>query len=142
MGSCPKVTWPFNHVVLWDQPISIVEVLMVTKVGKLVTGHEGLPFMLLHPLVTWCCQITWQTNTYLHYRNIYDHKTRQGGGLLWQLFIMWVYYHVVFVRSHDKLKTLYLHYRNAYGHKAWQYDDLLWVTSTHKIIWPYNHIVV
>ena len=65
MGSCPKVTWPFNHVVLWDQPIFTVEVLMVTKVGKLVTGHEGLPFMLLHPLVTWCCQITWQTNTYI-----------------------------------------------------------------------------
>ena len=46
------------------------------------------------------------------------------------------------VRSHDKLKTLYLHYYNAYGHKTWQDDVLPWVTSTHKVTWPFNHLVL
>ena len=46
---------------------------------------------------------------YLHYHNIYGHKTWQGGD---------------FVRLRDKLKVLYPHYNNVYGHKTLQDDDL------------------
>ena len=45
-------------------------------------------------------------------------------------------------RSRDKLKSLYLLYRNVYGHKIWQDDDLLWAASTHRVTWPYNHLVL
>ena len=47
-----------------------------------------------------------------------------------------------FVSSRDKLETFYFYYHNAYGHKTWQDDDLSWVTSTHKVTWPYNHVVL
>ena len=63
-----KVTWPFDHVVFWgrlttwNHYISITTMPMATKLGKLVTWHEGLPpIMLLDPLVTWSCEIMWQT---------------------------------------------------------------------------------
>ena len=39
-------------------------------------------------------------------------------------------------------KTIYLHYHNAYGQKAWQDGVLPWATSTHKVTWPYNHVVL
>ena len=35
---------------------------MATKLGKLVACYEGLlPIMLLHPLVTWSCEIKCET---------------------------------------------------------------------------------
>ena len=42
--------------------ISTATVLIATKVGKMVTNLERLiPTMLLYTLVTWSCEITWQT---------------------------------------------------------------------------------
>ena len=35
---------------------------MATKLGRIVTFHEGIPLRKSHdPLTTWSCEITWQT---------------------------------------------------------------------------------
>ena len=40
--------------------------LMATKLGRVVTYHEGLPSTKLHdPLVTQPCKIIWQTKTFI-----------------------------------------------------------------------------
>ena len=44
--------------------------------------------------------------------------------------------------SRDKLKILKLHYLNTYDHKTWQDGDLRYAASTHKVTWPYNHVVL
>ena len=65
-----KVAWPFDHVVLrdhvtnWNDYISTIRVPMPTKLGKIVTYLDGLLSMKLHgPLITWSCEIKWQTKT-------------------------------------------------------------------------------
>ena len=58
-----------------------------------------LPIMLLHPLVTWCCEIKWETKANISPLPQY----------LWR--------------------------------QTWQNNDLPCLTSTHKITWPYNHVV-
>ena len=45
-------------------------------------------------------------------------------------------------RPNDKVKLLYLHYHSAYDHKTYQEGELLWATSTHKVMWLYNYVVL
>ena len=105
----------WDYVVLWDRVIYItswsidlmrsynnLQLLYLynhsaydhTKLGKLVTCHEGLPpIMLLHPLVTWSCKILWQTKII-----ILCHKIRQDGALPLLSFthkVKWPYNHVI-----------------------------------------------
>ena len=57
---------------------------MAKKHGRIVTNLEELLPMLFYSLITWSCEITWQTKTfYLHYHNAYDHKTWQNGDSPW-----------------------------------------------------------
>ena len=58
----------FDHVVLWDHMtnqnhyIFTTTAPMATKLGRMVTNLEQLlAILLLYPLVTWSCKITWQT---------------------------------------------------------------------------------
>ena len=87
---------------------------MATKLVRLVTYHKGLA--LTHN-VTYVNNVTNVTNvTYFWSRDL--------------------------VTLRDKLKPLYLHYHYIYGHKTWQDGDLPLVASTHKVKWPYNHLVL
>ena len=36
----------------------------------------------------------------------------------------------------------YLHYHNVCGHQTWQGGELPWGSPTHKIIWPFDHMVL
>lgn len=55
-----NITLPFGHVVMRD--ISTTEIPLATKLGRMVTNIQGLlPKVLPFLLVTWSCEITWQT---------------------------------------------------------------------------------
>ena len=66
-----KVTWPFDHVVLWDhvtnqKHFSTTTVPKATKLGKMINYLDGL----LHiksddPLIAWSFKIMWQIETTL-----------------------------------------------------------------------------
>ena len=43
--------------------------------------------------------------------------------------------------SSSSTKT-YPHYHNAYGHQPWQGGDLSLGALTHKITWPFDHVVL
>ena len=58
------------------------------------------------------------------------------------LLMLLIFWSRDLVMLRDKLKPLYLHYHNIYGHKTWQDGDLPLVASTHKVKWPYNHLVL
>ena len=45
------------------------------------------------------------------------------------------------MRSRDKLKPLYLYYHSAYVHRTWWDGGLLWGARTHKVTWPFNHVL-
>ena len=36
----------------------------------------------------------------------------------------------------------YLHYCNANGHLTWQCDGLPWGAPTHKVTWPFDHVIL
>ena len=36
----------------------------------------------------------------------------------------------------------YLHYDNAYGNQTYQSGGLPWGTSTDKVIWPFDYVVL
>ena len=64
----PNATQPFGnmalrgHVKNQNHNISINIVPMANKIGRMVTNFERLPpIMILYPLVTWSCEIIWQT---------------------------------------------------------------------------------
>ena len=40
------------------------------------------------------------------------------------------------------MKTLYLHYHNAYGHQTGQDSDLSGGAPTHKVTWPFDHVIL
>ena len=117
---------------------------MVTKLGRMVTNVEVfLPKMLLDPLVTWSSDSMWQTKTFLlplwrwppNFAEVWLIMTTSHA---YSLMTLWSR---DLARSHDKLKSSYLYYHDAYGYKTWQDVDLLWTVSTHKVSWPYNHIL-
>ena len=104
---------PFNH----NKHIFAITMPVVTKLGRMVTYHEGLPSIISHDLlITWSCEIIWQTKSiispvpqYLWPQNLvgwwltlrgsyrYSHLTFWLCGLAW---------------SRDKLKP-YLYYYNT-----------------------------
>ena len=68
MTSTFKVTWFVSRVVLWDHVkiqnyhISTSTMLMATKLDSVATYHEGFSHITPYdPLITWSCEITWQT---------------------------------------------------------------------------------
>ena len=63
--------------------ISTTAVPLATKLGKVVTCHEGFASIKSRgPLITWHCKITWQTNNISPLRNTCDHQTWEFGDLL------------------------------------------------------------
>ena len=129
---------------------------MATKLGTMVIRLEGLLLKLLDPLITWSCDITWQT------RNVSPLPQwlwPQNLARWW--FTMRVFYplsHMTILsrrlaRWGDKLKSLYIHYHNAYGYQTWQGEEsqkALWSRGFtrscekldliylyyHKALWP------
>ena len=49
-----KVTWPFDHVVLWDY-VAILKHISATRVPVATKLSRLLPIELLHTLVMWPC---------------------------------------------------------------------------------------
>ena len=140
----------FDHVVLQghvknkNHYISSTKVPMATKLGRMITYLDSLlPLKSQDPLITWSCEITWQTKLlYIHVvLQSYvtnDHQTWQGGDIPWRapthkLISQWR----GFVRSRDMLKTLRLCLHSSNGHQVWQGGDLPWLTSTHKFTLKY-----
>ena len=39
------------------------------------------------------------------------------------------------------LQPSYLHHHNVHGHQTWQGIDLPWAPPTHKVAWPFDHVV-
>ena len=42
----------------------------------------------------------------------------------------------------QQLKTLYLDFHIDYGYQTWLGGDLPWETPTHKVTWPFDHVVL
>ena len=45
-------------------------------------------------------------------------------------------------RWHGKSKPFYVCFHSAYGHQDWYDGELLWGAPTHKVIWPFDHVVL
>ena len=115
----------------------------VLKRDSMVTNLERLQrIMLLYPLVTWYCKITWQMKTILSPLPRY---VRSPNLVEWRLTVSVLYpsfYSTLWSRGlpklYDKLKK-YLHYHDAYDHQIQQGCHLPWGGSTHKVTWPLDH---
>ena len=104
---------------------------------------EGLPTMLLDPLVLCSLEITWQTKTF---------KSTLPRCLLlpnlagvWLTMrgpthkVTWLFDHVILQDHVTNLK--HLNYHDIYVHTTLQEDDLSWTASIRKVVWSYNHLV-
>ena len=73
-GPTHKVTWPFDHVVLWDDVtnsnhyISTTTMPMTTKLGGMLPYLEWiLPNKSYDHIIKWCCcKIIWQTKIIIY----------------------------------------------------------------------------
>ena len=93
-----------------------------------ITYLDGfLPTMSHDLLITSCSEITWQTQT-----------------ILWPPMLegVWSIKRGSLPQSHVTFHPLYLHYNSAYGRKTWRDCDLPWASSTHKVTWAYNYVVL
>ena len=98
--------------------------------------------------VTWLLSnvVLWYHLTktlYLHYYDAYGHQICQGSKLQrgshpWRHMALSSHGPP---RSRDKIKRSNLHYNNAYIHQIWQGGKLSWWAVTHKVTWPYDHVV-
>ena len=98
---------------------------IVTKLRRMVTYLTGLlPMILLDLLVTWSCEVMWQTKSIISpiprclwpaslAEGVSYHKGSHPHGPLitWSSEIMW------------QTKTLYQHYHNVYHHQTRQDGD-------------------
>ena len=149
MGPCP-----YSHMNLWSCGV--------------VRLHDNLKSLCLHYHSTYDHQtwqageLPWGTSThnvtslfgharspdkleplYLYYKNIT--KTLQDGDLLWQPFTL---------KSNDHTTTWFCEItwqtkiiivllpQCVWSQKLTGYDDIPWVTSTHKVTWSYNYVVL
>ena len=46
------------------------------------------------------------------------------------------------VESCPSTTKTYLQFHNAYGHQTWQGGVLPWGAPTHKVTWPFDHVVL
>ena len=70
---------------------------MVTKHGKVIPHHEGLPSINSYNPLNMC---------YLNYHNAYSHKAYPSGDILQEILSHKFGDHL---RSHEKLNTLFGH---------------------------------
>ena len=153
-----KVTWPLNHIVFWyymtilKHFTVVVTVLMATKFTRVVLEWL-LPIILLKPLVTWSCKITWQTKNISTTTVCMSTKLGRMVTNLQQLLpiILLYLWLCVLERSFDKLKT-YLHQHDACDHQTWRgvpYHERIpsikshdpWITWSCKIMWQTKAII-
>ena len=71
MLSTHKVTWPYNHVVLWGHVtnwnISTTSLPMATKLGRMRTSLEWLlPIKSHDHIIKWSSKVTWQTEIIMY----------------------------------------------------------------------------
>ena len=132
-----KVIWHFNQVVVGrsrDKLKSLYlpyKVSMARKLGKTGTYLEGLlPLKSHDAMITWSCEITWQTKTII---SPLPQCLRPPNMAAWQLTWMgsYPYSHINLwfcglAKSFDKLKLLNLHNHSAYGHQTCQIGGLRW----------------
>ena len=131
----------------WNHDISTTTVPMVTKLGRMVTYLDGLlPIKSHDPLITCCCEIMWQPKIIISLLpqclwpyNLAGYWTTMRGFYSKYQSVLWS---SGLERSRDKLKQLYLRYHNIYGQKTCRNGDLTWLIFTHKVKWPYNHVVL
>ena len=120
---------------------------MAIELGRMVTNLERLQqIMLLYPLVTWSCEITWQTKIitsplpqYLWPPNLAEWWLTFRSSYPWCYYTLWSH---GLVSSRDKLKQLYLDYHSAYGHQTWQDDVKPWAASTYNVTLPFSHMAL
>ena len=113
---------------------------MHIKLGRMMTNLEGLlPMMLLYSLITWSCEITWQSKVINMSTTTVRIETKFGRmvtNIQRFLPIMLLYFLVTWsCEIGDKIKTCQ-HYHHACDHLDWQGFDLPWGGSIHKVTWP------
>ena len=120
--------------------ISTTAMPMATKRGRVATDHEGLPPMKSHyPLITWFCEITWQTETLISLLSL----------CLWPPnFRWWAYAHKVtwywsrgLGRLHDKLKNFFPLPEPLWPLNLGDVDLSCWA-PTHKVTWRFDQGVL
>ena len=100
-GACtPKVTWPFDHMVLWNYVTNKINISPLPQYPRPLN------------LAGWW--LTLRRGFYLlsHHHNAYGQQTWQGVNLLWEVTthsIPLIPQSSGLVRSYDKFNTLYLH---------------------------------
>ena len=143
-----KVTWPLNHIVFWyymtilKHLVVVVTVPMATKFTRVVLEWL-LPIILLKPLVTWSCKITWQTKNISTTTVCMSTKLGRMVTNLQQLLpiILLYLWLCVLERSFDRGKT-YLRQHDVCDHQTWQGCAVPWEDPIHKVTWPLNHMVL
>ena len=136
-----------NHVMTWNHYISTTAVPIATKFRKLVTCHEWLPpIMLRHSLVTWSCEIVWQTITIISLLSQYLwSQNLEGWWLPWLPFTFYFFpnNHVMawFFDITWQTKNISPLQQSLWSQNLTD-DNLLWVISTQKNPWPYNQVVL
>ena len=122
-------------------PLPTTTVPNGTKLVRMVTIQEPLLLiMLLYPLVTWSCEITWQTKIItsplprylrppnlalvwriicIHYYNAFGYQTWQDGDKQWRIFFHKLTQTCCIARSRELLDMLHLYHKKAYTYQTW-----------------------
>ena len=96
---------PLNHR---KHCVSTTTLSVATKLGKVVTYHEGLPLLKSHVLQDHVTKL----------KHIFTTKLGRVTKLILRELTLWLW---VLVRSQGRLKPLYLHFHN--GHQIWYDHD-------------------
>ena len=118
--------------------------LVATKLGRVVTYHQGFPpIKSRNLLITWSGRIKSQNKAvYLHY--ITPMATKLGRVVTYLEGLLRIKSHMAlescrFARPCEKLK-IFLHHHIAFGHQTWQCSDLPRGTLTHNL-WTFKDVV-
>ena len=119
--------------------------LMVTKIGRLVTNHERLlPITSHDTLIMWFFKITWETRTFISLLSQCLWPPNLAG--LWLTIsgsrskILLFFWSRGLTRSREKLKAVYPHYHSVYSSRNWGVGDLLSIWPMIDTIKNWKHI--
>ena len=140
-----KVTWPLNHVILqnhvtnWRHYISTTMMPVTTKLGRGATYHEGLPIKSHAYIITWSCEISWQTKIVSLRQclwlpnfgrvSIYTEKLPYINSH--NPLIMW---------SREILDLLYLYYSKGCYHQTWWLTIRNFHPQSYRALWTRAHV--
>ena len=115
-----------------------MRVSIATKFGRMVTYHDRLlPVKSREPLITWSCEILWQTKTITYLIPQWLWPPNLAGW--WLTLTLWSH---GLARLWDQLKPLYLHKHCLLPPNVFQVDNLSWGSPTRKVTWSFKHMVL